>query len=303
MTRKIVKPMLAETADMEAIVFPVLATPKLDGIRCLTFPAEQGCSAVSRKLKPTPNDFIRNWINENLPAGLDGELVVVAEGENAAAFHKTSGGVMSTSGEPDFRYLVFDYVRDSEETPYEERMRHLAELRLPRQRCIKLLPVLINSMEELVAYETKCLAEGHEGVMIRAPHGPYKQGRATVQQGWLLKVKKFTDAEGEVIGFAEGMKNGNEKTVDALGHAKRSTHQSNMIPLGTLGAIKIRDLKTGAEFHVGTGFDHTMRREYWGQRDSLMGKIVKYKYQAVGTLLLPRFPVFIGFRHEDDMGE
>jgi DNA ligase-1 len=36
-------------------------------------------------------------------------------------------------------------------------------------------------------------------------------------------------------------------------------------------------------------------------RDQMIGKLVKYKFQEAGAKDLPRFPVFLGIRHPDDM--
>jgi hypothetical protein len=52
--------------------FPVLATPKLDGIRCLKL----GGKALTRSFKPISNRFVREWIEANLPDGVDGELML-----------------------------------------------------------------------------------------------------------------------------------------------------------------------------------------------------------------------------------
>lgn len=79
-----------------------------------------------------------------------------------------------------------------------------------------MLPVEIGSAAELAAYKEKCLSEGYEGVMVRDPAGPYKCGRSTVREGWLLKIKRFEDGEAEVLETYEGMSNYNEAGVDAL---------------------------------------------------------------------------------------
>jgi hypothetical protein len=76
----------------EELRFPVLATPKLDGIRCLKI----GGKALTRSFKPVSNRFIREWIEANLPDGVDGELVVPG-----TTFSETSGHVGRESGEPD----------------------------------------------------------------------------------------------------------------------------------------------------------------------------------------------------------
>ena len=49
MTAQIIKPMLAETCEeLDSLTFPVLATPKLDGIRCLMVKGEAVIGASSR---------------------------------------------------------------------------------------------------------------------------------------------------------------------------------------------------------------------------------------------------------------
>ena len=56
MTDLIEKPMLSATCkDSSQLVYPVLVTPKLDGIRCLV----KDTGVVSRTLKPIPNKYIR----------------------------------------------------------------------------------------------------------------------------------------------------------------------------------------------------------------------------------------------------
>ena len=130
---------------------------------------------------------------------------------------------------------------------------------------------------------------------------PYKCGRSSLKEGYLLKIKKFTDAEAVVIGYEEMMSNQNEAEKDAFGRTKRSTRADGMVPAGVLGALVVRDLTTNIEFKVSTGMDAYQRLMFWTQRDNLMGKIVKYKSQEAGVLIKPRFPVFLGFRSPEDM--
>jgi DNA ligase-1 len=55
------------------------------------------------------------------------------------------------------------------------------------------------------------------------------------------------------------------------------------------------------EFSIGTGFDSDTRKDLWKRRDEVIGKIVKFKYFSQGVKIAPRFPVFLGFRDENDM--
>lgn len=114
----ITKPMLAgAVTNFDNIKFPVLATPKIDGIRCLRINGK----SLSRSFKEIPNRYIQEKM-AGLPDGLDGELVV------NGSFIKTVSGVMSKDGKPDFEYWVFDYVnpRDSYKFTYWERLTALA---------------------------------------------------------------------------------------------------------------------------------------------------------------------------------
>ena len=171
------KPMLAGKCDAaEALSFPVLATPKLDGIRCLKIDGQ----ALTRSFKTISNTFAREWIEANLPDGVDGELML-----RGGTFNATASAIGRESGEPDFVFHVFDYVSDGIDVPYACRVRELE--RLPQWEHVeKVLPVEIRNADELAAYEEKCVAAGYEGVMVRDPAGPYKCGRSTEREGWLL---------------------------------------------------------------------------------------------------------------------
>lgn len=295
----ITKPMLAEKVELDKIKYPVLATPKLDGIRCLKVNGQ----AVSRKFKPIPNNFIRTWIETNFPDGVDGELIM-----DGGTFQETTSAVMTEDGEPrNVVYHIFDYVAPSGnvltdlQVPYWKRMENLYGLitQIPKTARV-LLPREIKTEEELLEYEQKLLSEGYEGVMLRSTHGPYKCGRSTVKEGYLLKLKRFEDAEAEVIGFEERMHNSNEAKKDALGHTERSSAKSGMVPTGMLGALIVRT-KDGLEFKIGTGFTDGQRRLYWEKRESYLGSLAKYKFQPTGVKEAPRFPVFLGWRSPNDL--
>ena len=291
----ITKPMLAgRCTNWSQIQYPVLATPKLDGIRCLKVNGQ----AVSRTFKPIPNRFIREEIEKNLPDGVDGELMIPGK-----PFGEATGIIMSSkNAEPvKFEYWVFDYVPDGlTGLSYKVRVDALADIYTP-DFVIKILPVEIHNQKELEVFEEKCLTNGYEGVMIRTPNSPYKCGRSTEREGYLLKIKRFEDSEAKVIGFEEKMHNANEAKKDAFGRTERSSHKENMVPAGTLGNLIVKDLKTDCVFGIGTGLDDATRRTIWDDKQSYLGKIIKYKHQPFGAKDAPRFPVFLGFRSPDDM--
>lgn len=299
---KLKKPMKGEDleidsdAALDALSWPQLGTPKLDGIRSVKI----GNKALSSSFKDIPNLYVQKRMKET-PEGCDGELITVGD-----SFNDVQSGIMSEDGEPNFQFWVFDYITDSLTEPYSERMKKLKKLVLP-DFCKKLLPTVLNNKEELIAFEAKCLAEGHEGIMIRSPDGPYKCGKATVREGWLLKVKRFCDSEAVILGFEEQMENTNEATIDELGKTKRSKHKANMMPKDTLGKFLVREIGDtpwkGREFKIGTGKGLTaeLRKKVWDNQAAYMGKIITYKYQKHGIKELPRLPIWKWFRDPRDM--
>jgi DNA ligase-1 len=294
----VTKPMLAPTEIPESFSFPLWATPKLDGIRALHINA----NFLSRTFKNIPNEYIRKTVlSAGLPEGLDGELIIPGQ-----PFNIVSGSVMRESGEPDFRYYIFDYVSVSLSEPYEERMERLAALTLP-SFCVKVLPKLIKTQDELDEFEAACLELGMEGFMARLPGGGYKCGRSTLNQKLLLKGKRFHDSEAKVVGFVELMHNENEAEQDAFGRTKRSSAKEGLVPAGMLGKFIVEEIGDtpwkGKQFGLGTGQGLTppLRKEIWEDREKYLGTICKYKYQLAGTKDLPRLPIWLGFRDLQDM--
>jgi DNA ligase-1 len=290
------KPMLAgKCSDINNLKYPVLATPKLDGIRCLIIQQGGQKVAVSRNFKPIPNEHVRERLERICPVGFDGELVV-PEG----TFQQTSSAIMSRDGEPDFEYQVFDWLSTSPTCGYDIRVTRLEDLfgksLSPSDPVRLVLPDRMSTPEELEEYEQHVLSLGFEGVMVRDPYGPYKFGRSTEKEGWLLKIKRFSDSEAVIVGIEEKMHNANEAKLDELGRTKRSSHKANLTPMDTLGSLTVVDIHSGVRFNIGSGFDDETRKTLWNCREFLRGMIVKYKYQPTGVKEAPRFPIYLGLR-------
>lgn len=297
------KPMLAcDAPSADQLRFPLLVSPKLDGIRATYWDGQ----LYSRSLKLIPNEHIQFMARSaRLPAAFDGELVV-GDPWGDGVFNRTTSGVMSHQGTPAFTWWVFDYVPTSEKNrhAFQGRYNRLATSTTGIQAFhpwIKVLKhKLVHSVEDLIAAEQHCLDQGFEGLMARDPNGPYKHGRATVKEGYLLKIKRFADSEALVVGYAEEMENTNEATTNELGNTKRSTHAAGMVGKGTLGALLCKTME-GVEFSLGGGFTADQRAQLWAIRDTLVGRIAKYKHFVVGMKDKPRFPVWLGFRDPRDM--
>lgn len=73
-----------------------------------------------------------------------------------------------------------------------------------------------------------------------------------------------------------------------------------------MGALVVRDLKTGVEFKIGTGFTAEDRVTFWEQCQKRFQSyercpIVKYKHFAIGAKDKPRFPAYVGLRDGWDL--
>lgn len=260
----------------------LIATPKLDGIRCLIIDGV----AYSRKMLPLPNKELQERASKYKVHDYDGELLFPREDFNYA-----QSRIMSTDGNLiGCYYYVFDTI--SEKT-YLERTLDIGQNDNFKK---KLEFKTITSEEQLNIYLQECLREGCEGAMIRQPDSPYKQGRSTEKEQYLLKLKVFEDTEGVVIGFKERLHNTNEKEKDELGNAKRSSKKTGMEATDTLGSLEL-DMN-GVIVSVGSGFDDAQRKDFWSRRDELLGKTVTFKFQELSKYGVPRFPVFKCFRED-----
>ena len=286
----IISPLLAHTIkDMDALKYPLLCSKKIDGLRALTVNGK----LVSRTFKPIRNHHISSTLESILPDGLDGELI-------SGNFNESQSAIMRADGKPQFKYHVFDYMESDPSVPFADRYKQLQSLDIFDNDYVELVPHYnVCNKADLLSYEEVFLKDGMEGVMCRDLDGIYKFGRSTEKQGILGKLKRFTDAEAVVIGFEEKMHNGNEATVNVFGRTERSSHKDNKTPLDTLGALVVEF--EGNQFKIGTGMDDDTRKDIWKNRDSAIGRLVKFKYQDAGMKNLPRFPVYIGWRDEDDM--
>lgn len=285
------KPMLAGEADLEKLKFPLLASAKLDGIRAVVIDGK----LMSRSLKPIPNEYVQGLFGD-LDAA-DGELIV-GEPTDKACFRNTTTGVMTIAGTPDVSFYLFDHIRFPTKR-YTDR-HNLLQYDAIRYPHVKVLPQhVVTCMESLLKLEEDYLNLGYEGLILRDPHAQYKFGRSTTREGILLKLKRFVDAEAEVIGFEERMHNGNEATVNELGRTKRSSHAANKTGRGDLGAILVRFGEV--EFSIGTGFTDDERNTVWNARDQYLGRLAKFKYFPVGVKTAPRHPVFLGWRDKIDV--
>lgn len=287
--------------DLSQVQLPCYASPKIDGFRCVL-----GATPLTSRLEPFRNPFVVRQLSGMLREPLlDGELVV-GDRKGPGVLQRTSSGVTNGAGEPDFTLWVFDtpqfgYGFRDRLVLAEQIVTHLGHDRIRFLR-----HKLISTPDELARYAERCLERGYEGIITRSVHGPYKEGKSTLREQFMLKYKPFIDAEGRVTGWFEEMENTNEAKRENTGKLKRSSSKTGKKAKGCLGGLILKDVKSGVEVRVGGGFTREQRVRLWGIKESLTGKLVRYKKQKVGEKDKPRHPnfvEFVDFRPEWDFAE
>lgn len=286
------KPMLASHADLTKLRYPVFVSPKLDGVRAVVI----NHVVYSRSLKPIPNKFVQSLFRDC--EGLDGELIVGSP-TDPHCFANTTSGVMSEDSDPKVSYYVFDSISEPDIYWYQRFWLGCMKWTSDYVKIVPQTPCFTE--EEVLAKEKEYVDAGYEGLVIRDPNAPYKYGRSTVKEGYLLKLKRYLDSEALVLDYAPLLSNTNEAKRNELGKLERSNCKAGMVAINQLGTIKVKDLKTGVVFNIGSGFTEEQRKLFNHEPDLILGKIVKYKYFPVGVKELPRHPVFLGIRDERDL--
>lgn len=273
--------------------------PKLDGARCVAYlPANRGrVTLYSRSGKEYINfESVRTKLQEINDARnptqalvLDGEVVsYVNDRIDFQALQHTlfrKDGVESGK----LRYLVFDgSIQADWEKPtktYEERYKFVKNFidstlqsvngAVSKLGLVEMFVTIDPDRERMLKHSREYVQRGYEGAMFRRADEPVAMKRSRS----LLKVKSFHDAEFEVYGAVEGT----------------GKYQ------GVLGALQCRTLDTKKEFEIGSGFDDEQRREVWRLfKSGKLPGLCTGKYQELTDDGIPRFPIFKGFRAEED---
>lgn len=313
------KPMLASDYNEAKLVFPLIGQPKIDGVRALNMHG----GLTGRSLKLFKNRYTTDFYSKGFLRGLDGEMCAQVE-THPDLCRMTTSALGTITGSPFTLWWVFDFVRlDTQHLDYADRhlllCNHVAELQAdptcqPWAGHLRVVPCkMLHNIEELNAYREENLNRGFEGTILRHPNRPHKQGRSTVREGGLLRVKDFLDSEATVIEIIEGESNQNEAQTNELGLQFRSSHQANMVPNGLVGSLICRadaDVKDGPRVVIRKGqvitvspgnMDHEMRRHFFENQRQLLGQTIKFKFFPKGIKDKPRFPTFVSIRSPEDM--
>lgn len=275
---------------MKKLKMPVAATLKKDGIRGLRLNGTD----VSRTLKKIPNDKVCER-SKIMPGGFDYE-----HWSKSLQYDEIESIVMSRVHDDSelIEFHVLDWFHES--YGYNVRTANIMRVIRDMPSYVRFSPpVLCENAEQLFAFEKVCIEEAGEGICFRTLNSPYKQGRSTLREQYLVKLSRFIREEAVIVDFIEQMENANSEKRNAVGKMDRSSSQSRLFGKDTLGAFVVRG-SDGLEFNVGTGVGLTdkLRQKIWDNRSKYVGKSITYKTKPHGRKIKPRSPVWVGFREE-----
>lgn len=262
-------------AALQKLRYPVLASVKLDGVRALRLNG----TLVSRTFKEIPNKSIRER-SMKLPGGFDMELW-----NPELSYNEIQGIVMSKehADSDKIQFHILDWCR--EET-YGHRCTYIVNwlLAAPSLMLDVRFETPITRTNNIEVYRTLLAAERDcaEGICFRTPMSPYKQGRSTLKEQYLVKLCRWIRDEVKIVGFGEQIETG-----------KRAMGKQ------TLGYMICED-KNGNRVDVGSGVGLTerLRQFIWDNQSKYNNKTITIKYKPCGTKDVARHPIFVGFRED-----
>lgn len=260
------RPMLAHSYEKhkDKVKFPCFVQPKLDGIRCLAHKGAGNVSLFSRMGKPFETvPHIQEQLNLIMRGGevWDGELYI--HGEKFQTI--VSLVKRNQPGSERVEYHVYDTVDDFDFTTRHFEV-YVRTQRSNPKNIIWVDSLCVDNHEQIKAYHDKFVKDGYEGAIVRHSECPYKEGYRSPN---LLKVKEFLDQEFEITGVSEGV--------------------------GKFEGMAIFQCVTseGATFDCMPKGTEEIRRSYWTNRESLIGKLLTVRFFEWTTSEppCPRFPV------------
>jgi DNA ligase-1 len=297
------RPLLApnEKVDLSTLSYPLLASTKLDGIRCIFYKGQ----ILSRSLKQIQNKQLRERFEviraytEKWNLILDGEIY-----SPKLNFQEITHFVMTQDlGEeklPDhLKFYCFDNIAsDDWEIPFHGRYPTCFTLSSMFSDIIGVVQKPVHSAKEVETYFEEVLKDGYEGLILRDPESLYKYGRGTVKEGIIFKVKPFVTFDAKITGVEQSteVNEDAEKKTNELGRSVTSKKKDDRHLIEKASAFWV-DYE-GKPLKVVLAMTDPEKVAVWTNRDGLIGKTIEYKGMLVGSKDVPRHPVMIRYRED-----
>ena len=254
---------------------------KHDGVRMLLFlrNGEVHTSSRGGGDYDIPATYIRqdpyiiNLLTNNEGLILDGELY--RHGWN---LQKISGLARKETLEEDHKqlcYHCYDIVDESK--TFKERVKMLEAFKKDCPNDSKLIIIeqrLISGLDEIMSMHNEAVAAGYEGLVIKDPDKEYKCG---ARDNRALKIKEFQDAEFQILGIVEGLRNED--------------------------MCFLMQTEDGTQFKAKPIGDRALKQQYRDDIDNIIGKMgtVKFFGWTNTEHPVPNLPSFRAVRDEKDI--
>ncbi len=310
------KPFLApnESVDLNNTNYPILASYKLDGYRCIFYKGE----ILTRSLKQVQNkqlrekfEPIRKYTEDN-NCILDGEVYshkltfqelnkfFMSEDLESKRSIKRYGKVLTLPVH--VKFYAFDCIIDDN---LEEEF---------FKRCLKLHKI-IDKFKDISEYVTqtdlykkenielifdKALENGYEGLILKDPNGRYKCGRGTIKEGLIYKVKPFVTFDAEILHVVQATEvdPNAEKKINELGRSVTSKKKGDRVLINKASAFEVE--YEGKRLKVVIAMTDEEKEAIWAKKSTYIGRTIEYKGMMIGSKDVPRHPVMIRFREDKE---
>lgn len=252
------------------IKYPAFVQPKLNGVRCLAKKVSEDKITYTSRGNKSYDATLQHLTPKLLPLMrvgqiMDGEIYIHGE-----TFQQIIRLVKKLRPESvTLQYHIYDIA--SSKQGFVSRHAELIEM-FTCSPCIELVLVetrQVKSEAEVYTNHNEFVQDGYEGIIVRNHNGLYlMDGRSNDLQ----KYKEFHDEEYKIIGGKEGV--GNDEGCIVFECITESGETFNVRPRGTV----------------------QMRREWFSNLSSLIGKSLTVRYQELSEGGTPIFPVGIAIR-------
>jgi DNA ligase-1 len=310
-------PMLApnETVNLHEIKYPLLASKKLDGIRCIFYYGK----ILSRSLKPIQNKQLREKFEPILKLSEQRNVILDGEIFSPELSFQTITSMVMTRDFADKRsikkfgktveipeslqFYCFD-VLDEFNCSQPFALRCMLLNALLKSCTIKSLQVVnqcfVENAGEVETLFAKVLSEGYEGLILRDPEGRYKCGRGTLKEGLIYKVKPFETFDAQIIDVIQGtvVDENAERKVNELGRSVTSKKKEDRVLVEKASAFVV--MHNERPLKVILSMTDEEKEDAWINRKKYIGRYIEYKAMEVGMKDLPRHPTMLRFRNDKD---
>ena len=255
--------------------YPVLAQPKMNGVRCMAHWDGDTVKLLSRGGKYYNVQHIIDACTKVLPKGqvFDGELYIhgMPLGDINSLVKKPK------PGSEKLEFWIYDtFYMDKLDDTFKVRFDYLLELyhdyiKFP---LVKVPCCYLNKEEDVRPAEADYVKQGFEGAIVRDFRGTYELAN---RSDYLLKVKSFLDDEFKIIGFCDG--EGKSEGCVIWECITPEGKSFEVVPKGTMEE-RAEWFKTGNEY---------------------IGKWLTVKFQEYSDKKIPCINTGLAIRMEEDM--